>query len=53
MRKNDHEEKAAVTLYSDGAAKHNPDGPGGYGTILEFIDQRGELHVKEISAGYN
>ncbi|MBQ6311854.1 MAG: ribonuclease HI [Lachnospiraceae bacterium] len=52
MRKNDHEEKAAVTLYSDGAAKHNPDGPGGYGTILEFIDQRGELHVKEISAGY-
>ena len=52
MRKNDHEEKAAVTLYSDGAAKHNPDGPGEYGTILEFIDQRGELHVKEISAGY-
>ena len=45
-------DKSAVTLYSDGAAKRNPDGPGGYGTILKFIDSRGQEHLKEISAGY-
>ena len=44
--------KASVTLYSDGAAKSNPDGPGGYGTVLEFVDSAGHLHVKEMSAGY-
>ena len=44
--------KPAVTLYSDGAAKSNPDGPGGYGTVLEFVDSGGQLHVKEISEGY-
>ena len=27
-----------VKLYSDGAARGNPDGPGGYGTILEYVD---------------
>ncbi len=41
-----------VTLYSDGAAKSNPEGPGGYGTILEFVDKKGNLHKKELSAGY-
>lgn len=41
-----------VTIYTDGSAKSNPDGPGGYGTILEYIDNSGILHEKEISAGY-
>ncbi len=41
-----------VTIYTDGAARGNPDGPGGYGTILSFIDSKGQEHIKELSAGY-
>ena len=41
-----------VKIYTDGAARGNPDGPGGYGTVLEYVDSRGELHTKEISLGY-
>ncbi len=41
-----------VSIYTDGAARGNPDGPGGYGTVLEYIDPKGELHTKEISQGY-
>ena len=41
-----------VTIYTDGSARGNPEGPGGYGTILEYIDPKGQLHVKEISQGY-
>lgn len=40
-----------VTLYSDGSSRGNP-GPGGYGTILEYIDQNGELHVREYTEGF-
>ena len=42
-----------VTIYSDGSARGNPDGPGGYGTVLQYTDSKGELHEKEISAGYD
>ena len=41
-----------VTLYSDGSARGNPNGPGGYGCILHFIDGKGTLHTREFSAGY-
>lgn len=41
-----------VTIYTDGAARGNPDGPGGYGTILQFVDSKGTLHEREFSAGY-
>lgn len=41
-----------VKIYTDGAARGNPDGPGGYGTILEYVDRDGKLHVKELSQGY-
>lgn len=41
-----------VKIYTDGAARGNPDGPGGYGCVLHFVDQKGELHVREFSAGY-
>ncbi len=41
-----------VKIYTDGAARGNPDGPGGYGTVLEYVDTRGELHTKELSQGY-
>ncbi len=41
-----------VTIYTDGSARGNPDGPGGYGTILSYIDSKGENHLKELSGGY-
>lgn len=41
-----------VTLYTDGAARGNPDGPGGYGSILIYIDGNGKIHEREFSAGY-
>lgn len=41
-----------VSIYTDGAARGNPDGPGGYGTVLEYVDTKGELHRKELSQGY-
>ena len=42
-----------VEIYSDGSARGNPDGPGGYGTILRYVDTKGEVHEKELSAGYD
>ena len=41
-----------VKIYTDGAARGNPDGPGGYGSVLEYVDTKGQLHVKELSQGY-
>ena len=41
-----------VRMYTDGSARGNPDGPGGYGTILEFTDSDGNLHRREYSRGY-
>ncbi len=41
-----------IIMYTDGAARGNPDGPGGYGTILEYTDKLGVLHTKELSQGY-
>lgn len=41
-----------VDIYTDGAARGNPEGPGGYGCILQFRDQNGTLHEREYSAGY-
>ena len=40
-----------VTIYTDGASRGNP-GPGGYGTILHFVDAQGQLHRREISQGF-
>ena len=33
-----------VNIYTDGAARGNPEGPGGYGTILQYTDSKGDLH---------
>ena len=41
-----------VDIYTDGAARGNPDGPGGYGAVIQYTDPRGILHEKELSAGY-
>ena len=38
-----------VQIYTDGAARGNPEGPGGYGTILHYVDQKGVLHEKTMS----
>lgn len=43
---------ANVQIYTDGSARGNPDGPGGYGAVLRFTDSQGRLHEKELSAGY-
>ncbi|MDR1800494.1 MAG: ribonuclease HI [Lachnospiraceae bacterium] len=41
-----------VKLYTDGAARGNPGGPGGYAVVLEYTDSKGILHTKEISGGF-
>lgn len=41
-----------VRIYTDGAARGNPDGPGGYGCVLHYTDAKGELHKREYSGGY-
>lgn len=41
-----------VAIYTDGSARGNPDGPGGYGTILSFVDSKGVEHRRELSGGY-
>ncbi len=41
-----------VEIYTDGAARGNPNGPGGYGTILQYRDGTGTLHERELSGGY-
>ena len=39
-------------IYTDGAARGNPDGPGGYGAIVQIKDKDGSLLEKELSGGY-
>lgn len=41
-----------VVIYTDGAARGNPDGPGGYGAVLQYTDSKGVLHEKELSQGF-
>lgn len=41
-----------VKIYTDGSARGNPDGPGGYGTVLHYVDASGQLHEREFSQGY-
>lgn len=41
-----------VEIYTDGAARGNPNGPGGYGAVLQYRDKNGALHERELSKGY-
>ena len=41
-----------IRIHTDGSARGNPNGPGGYGTIMHYIDLKGELHEREYSQGY-
>lgn len=41
-----------VKIYTDGSARSNPEGPGGYGTIIHYVDTKGQLHERQFCAGY-
>jgi len=41
-----------VKIYTDGSARGNPDGPGGYGVVIHYVDPKGALHTREYSGGY-
>lgn len=41
-----------VTIYSDGACKGNPDGPGAYASIIQYVDDAGQMHEKELCEGF-
>ena len=41
-----------VDIFTDGSARGNPDGPGGYGAVIRFVDSAGTVHEKELSQGY-
>lgn len=41
-----------VKIYTDGSARGNPNGPGGYGCVIHYTDSKGCLHEREFSAGY-
>ena len=41
-----------VIIYTDGSARGNPNGPGGYGTVLSYTDAKGQVHTGEYSQGY-
>jgi len=41
-----------VTIFTDGSARGNPEGPGGYGAVVQYVDSKGLLHEREYSAGY-
>ena len=41
-----------VKIYTDGSARGNPDGPGGYGAIVVYVDSKGIEHEREYSAGF-
>ena len=36
-----------VIIYTDGSARGNPNGPGGYGTVLSYTDAKGQVHTRE------
>ncbi|MBR6172912.1 MAG: ribonuclease HI [Eubacterium sp.] len=41
-----------VIVYTDGSARSNPDGPGGYGAVLYYTDPNGKTHSRQLSQGY-
>ena len=41
-----------VTIYTDGSARGNPNGPGGYGAVFHYVDSKGTLHERELSQVY-
>ena len=52
VREKQEDRVLQVTIYTDGAAKGNPNGPGGYGTVLLYTDGKGICHRREYSGGF-
>lgn len=47
-------EKKKVIIYSDGAAKSNPVGAGGYGTLIHYLSNEGEVErTEEFTEGFD
>ena len=47
------DELQKVTIYTDGAAKGNPDGPGGYGVVVNILNDEGEVvSVEEYTESF-
>ena len=48
------EELDHYIIYTDGAAKGNPDGPGGYGIVVHKLEENGEVSsVEEFTEGFS
>ena len=43
--------RARIVAYTDGSSRGNP-GPGGFGTLLRYVDAQGQVHEKELSQGF-
>ena len=41
-----------VDIFTDGSARGNPNGPGGYGAVIRYVDSSGKVFEKELFAGY-
>lgn len=41
-----------VRIFTDGSARGNPNGPGGYGCILQYVNTNRVLYETTYSAGY-
>ena len=41
-----------VSIFTDGAARGNPDGPDGYGVVIRYVAPSGQVHEREYSNGY-
>lgn len=41
-----------VIIFTDGAARGNPDGPGGYGAVIRVRSEEGKTLEKELSGGF-
>ena len=41
-----------VSIFTDGAARGNTDGPGGYGVVIRYVAPSGQVHEREYSNGY-
>ena len=42
-----------IKMYTDGSARKNPNGPGGYGVVVHYINKKNEIKkVEEFTGGF-
>jgi ribonuclease HI len=47
------DDRPLVVIYTDGACKGNPDGPGGYGAVVKYLDDDGKvLRIDEFTGAF-